>query len=240
MNELFRSGKATNRLGEVGIIVHGFDAMEDPDDPWKPCPADALGCATLRDRLSCSIINAGMADADRRYGMPLFASPSGGLIMRGEANKLLCAYSGDGGTRGVVCHGEAQCVPGCVQPGGEWCDALRGAGDGWCDGRPFAPKHLSTVLNRFMLNPGAYNEMVFDASTWGRNLPHSVLAIFYPDNAGDDGQFIARDAHRRMLEEYKLTADELPLVVLRLNDWDRPFEVAPVATAYGDTYDDRW
>ena len=171
--------------------------------------------------------------------MPLFASPSGGLIMRGEANKLLCAYSGDGGTRGVVCHGEAQCVPGCVQPGGEWCDALRGTGDGWCDGRPFAPKLLSTVLNRFMLNPGAYNEMVFDASTWGRNLPHSVLAIFYPDNAGDDGQFIARDAHRRMLQEYKLTADELPLVVLRLNDWDRPFEVAPVATAYGDTYDDR-
>ena len=234
LNEMFRSGKATNSLSGVGIIVHGFDAMEDPERPWRPCPPDGGGCATLRDRLSTSIVNGGMHQDD--FSLPLFACDNGGLIMRGESSRLLCSFPGDGGTRGVVCNGETGCVPGCVMPGSPWCGHADGTG--WCDGKPWPPSKLSTMLGLFMQKPGAYNEVVLDARTWGRNLPHSVFAIFYPEHASAEGQYFARHAHKMMLQEYShLTEDDIPLVVLRLNDWENPFGVAPAGENY-DTYDD--
>ena len=94
------------------------------------------------------------------------------------------------------------------------------------------------MLGLFMQKPGAYNEVVLDARTWGRNLPHSVFAIFYPEHASAEGQYFARHAHKMMLQEYShLTEDDIPLVVLRLNDWETPFDVAPTGEI-DDTYDD--
>jgi len=235
LNKMFRNGKATNSLSGVGIIVHGFDAMEDPERPWRPCPS-GLGCSTLRDRVSTSIINGGMHQGD--FSLPLFACDNGGLIMRGESSRLLCSFSGDGGTRGVVCNGEPGCVPGCVFPGGDWCAHADDA-SGWCGGKPWPPSKLSIMLDRFMQKPGAYNEVVLDARTWGRNLPHSVLAIFYPEDASAEGQFFARNAHKMMLREYShLTEDDIPLVVLRMDDWENPFDLAPIGFDDTGTYDD--
>jgi len=232
---MFRNGKATNSLSGVGIIVHGFDAMEDPERPWRPCPS-GLGCSTLRDRVSTSIINGGMHQGD--FSLPLFACDNGGLIMRGESSRLLCSFSGDGGTRGVVCNGEPGCVPGCVFPGGDWCAHADDA-SGWCGGKPWPPSKLSIMLDRFMQKPGAYNEVVLDARTWGRNLPHSVLAIFYPEVASAEGQLFARNAHKMMLREYShLTEDDIPLVVLRMDDWENPFDLAPIGFDDTGTYDD--
>ena len=54
LNKMFRNGKATNSLSGVGIIVHGFDAMEDPERPWRPChlalPARS-GCPERRESI---------------------------------------------------------------------------------------------------------------------------------------------------------------------------------------------
>ena len=95
------------------------------------------------------------------------------------------------------------------------------------------------MLDRFMQKPGAYNEVVLDARTWGRNLPHSVLAIFYPEDASAEGQFFARNAHKMMLREYShLTEDDIPLVVLRMDDWENPFDLAPIGFDDTGTYDD--
>ena len=246
LNEMFRSGRATNSLSSVGIIVHGFDAMEDPLRPWRPCPADGGGCAALGDRLSTSIVNGAMHQPHDGAFLPLFGCDNGGLIMRGSSNRLLCSYPGDGGTRGVVCNGESGCIPGCIMPGySSWCDQ-HVASSSWCDGKPWPPSKLSQMLGLFMQAPGeikptlAYNEVVLDAHTWGRNLPRSVLAIFYPEHASGEGAYFARSAHKKMLEEYPhLTEDDIPLLVLRLNDWETPFDVAPDGTIDDSyTYDD--
>ena len=179
-----------------------------------------------------------MGDAFATAQLPLFACDNGGLIMRGESSRLICSFSGDGGTRGVVCNGEPGCVPGCVFPGGDWCAHADDA-SGWCGGKPWPPSKLSIMLDRFMQKPGAYNEVVLDARTWGRNLPHSVLAIFYPEDASAEGQFFARNAHKMMLREYShLTEDDIPLVVLRMDDWENPFDLAPIGFDDTGTYDD--
>ena len=238
INEMFRVGKPSNDLSRVGIILHGFDNMEDHQRPWRPCPADSNDCASLRDRVSTSIVNGGMK-GDGSYGIPVFSSDNGGLLLRGGSNRLLCSYIGDGGTRGVVCdpaHPNG-CIAGCKLTGDNWCDTRQPGFNPWCDGRPYAASQLSTMLRYFSESPGSYNEVVLAGSVWGSNLPRSVLAIYYPEHCSDACEWYARDTHERMLEEYHLTADDVPLLQLRTDNWEAPFAAAPSVQeglSYGD------
>ena len=56
MGELFKEGRPSNMLSEVGLTIHCFDGTEDYSAPWKPCLSGH--CPQGGDWWSGSIINA--------------------------------------------------------------------------------------------------------------------------------------------------------------------------------------
>ena len=91
-----------------------------------------------------------------------------------------------------------------------------------------------------------YNEIVVDSETWLRRLPESVQAVFIVDCVGlrtvngkgnlqyhaggglsgscEQAQDQGRWTHARYLEAYGLRYNQFPLLKLRLDKWDAPFE----------------
>ena len=96
----------------------------------------------------------------------------GGYIINPDVARLLCAYGGDGATRGKSCRPPGpsdKCIPACIpQYNGHdsintydrwcdtssldhWCNGKRcalGPADHWCDGRPWRPEQLGDMLER--------------------------------------------------------------------------------------------
>ena len=68
-----------------------------------------------------------------------------------------------------------------------------------------------------------YNELVFDAAVWVRELPRTIPAIFFP-KGGDPAH--ARGLRDRFADAFGLVRSAVPLLRLDLTDLDSPFEVA--------------
>ena len=89
-------------------------------------------------------------------------------------------------------------------------------------------------------------QLVVDLRSVTGRLPAVIEAFFYLANSNEWFQGIARDTHRRFLEEYQLTEADVPL--LRFDQTaDIPFRMASiddVAPDYGDSkgalWDDIW
>ena len=79
----------------------------------------------------------------------------------------------------------------------------------------------------------SFNEFVFDAVYSEHQLPGAIEAFFYPiDNfceANSRCKPYAQRVHEKFLREYRVSADEYPLLTLRLDNWKHPFAVAPPA-----------
>lgn len=115
------------------------------------------------------------------------------------------------------------------------------------------PKDLPTLLHHQesmgvdyhgIGNFKGYNEMVIAADGWIANLPESIEAIFITDcssgqsnlayNGANGGTASScgaaheqgRNAHKAFLQEYGLTEDEFPLLILKPDHWDAPFALA--------------
>lgn len=97
-------------------------------------------------------------------------------------------------------------------------------------------------------NFAGYNEIVIDSDHWIDNLPDSIEGFFMVEcndndanlryGAADGGgtALNCRDAHQNIIDihakfiaEYKLSANEFPLLTLRPDKWDEPF-VAPAGS----------
>ena len=151
--------------------------------------------------------------------------------------------SDDGGTQNANCHppGESeQCAPGCTHPAGYcnpqapidygWCHCSVG----WCKGdeqnrpQPWRPTDLDHMLTQYLglsngvrnNNPG-YNELVVSSASWTAHLPYSIEAFFVVEGQSDEST--VRQHHARFLDTYSLDAAAVPLVKLRLTNWDEPF-----------------
>ena len=197
----------------MGVLVHGIDSTEDDQRPWAPCRADQPSCGFLSDRMSASFVF-------KEKGTNTFGG--GGVILNPHYNRLFCFYGGDGGTRGKLCHppgATSTCVPGCHErPTDMWCRAAV-ATSSWCDGLPWHPEDLAAAVQLDAVS-SAYNEAIVDAFYWKEQLPHSVEAIITtPNNPSDEAM------HRRFLHTYRLTEDDVPLVVFNKDRHDRPFQL---------------
>jgi hypothetical protein len=213
INKRFREYvPGSNRMDEMGVIIHGIDSTEDKDRPWAACSQKSSDCGFLSDRMSASIIFAGK-------GTSTFGG--GGVILNPNATRIFCFYGGDGGTRGKTCQppGEsATCIPGCAQtPADRWCDAAH-ASSSWCDGLPWRREDLGRAL---MLDAaaGTYNEVVLDAFFWNAHLPDSIEALI----AGGAEDREAERLHERFLASYGRTADQVPLVFFDKSKANCPF-----------------
>ena len=63
-----------------------------------------------------------------------------------------------------------------------------------------------------------YNEILVDGDWWTAHLPDAVEAFFHGGESA-----LAREQHRRFLQEFGLTADQVPLVRLDRRNWEAPF-----------------
>ena len=79
MAALFESGRPSNDLSEVGLVVHGFDFTEDEQDPWKPCEQE--WCYNMTRAWSSTIVNAKQSS---------ILNPSG-IVFSPSATKVLCS-----------------------------------------------------------------------------------------------------------------------------------------------------
>ena len=75
----------------------------------------------------------------------------------------------------------------------------------------------------------SYNEFVLDAAYSETHLPGSVEAFFYPiSDACDKGSrcvTYTKKAYAKFLAEYNVDSAAVPLLGLRLSNWDEPFVV---------------
>ena len=213
INDRYRNWvPGSSRLEDVGVLVHGIDATEDPDRPWAVCPTTSSDCGFLSDRMSASLI--------WRDKGPMAFGGGGGVVLNPNATRVLCAYGGDGGTRGKTCKPPgltSSCVPGCAMSAGDsWCDAQK-AGSSWCDGHPWRSEDLSTFVE-YDGGMTTYNEAIIDGFFWNTHLPHSIEALI--GSPGDPG---AVRLHERFLATYRLTARDVPLVTFDKDEPDCPF-----------------
>jgi len=200
---------------DLGVIIHAPDGSEDPVHPWMVC-SDGDSCKNEPDRLSASVVYLGTTAA---------FSGGGGVIVNPRHSRLLCGYGGDGGSRGRTCNppGEtASCKPGCMMSGAnDWCDPSSiDSGDYWCDGRPWRPSDLGSMLAAHR-GSSSYNEVVVEAKTFNDALPWSVEAII--TSPGDPTTL---EMHARFLQTYGITAADVPLVTFHKELVDRPFVCA--------------
>ena len=72
-----------------------------------------------------------------------------------------------------------------------------------------------------------YNEPILSAKKWQDSLPHTILACFYPSYARADQQQHARTIHQAFLRRYRLTWQQVPLVVYDPHGGARAFTLAP-------------
>ena len=223
---------------EETVLLHQFDGWEDPGEPWQICPdppredqrwtvcGRGAEVAKRRERVSATAIHIGLKKRIAPKEVPLF-SWEGGIVLRGSANRVLCAYGEDAGTDYGAsggkddgsCYpgGAKECVPGCGKPP-QWCEANEmvgfcRCGFGWCEGRPrpWRPEDLGALLEAHAQHgsvfEGAgkfkgYNEIIVDSKYRDANLPHSVEAFFYTDTCR--GQAVlnrhcsGRDAARKI------------------------------------------
>lgn len=128
----------SSKLSEIGVIMHAFDATEDPQGPWAPCPEGNEICGFLHDKVSASAVYLGKTLA--------YSVKYGGVVLHPSIVRVKCGYVGDGGTREKACAPGAarRCVSGCGVFDGYnhfnsvYCDAPS-ANSGWCGGYPWRP-----------------------------------------------------------------------------------------------------
>ena len=182
LGALFEQGKPSNNLSEVGLLVHGFDFTEDEQDPWKPCEQE--WCYNMTRAWSSSIVNAKQAH---------IMNPSG-IVFSPSSTVVMCSWH--------VANTALSMAPGCE--GSEEAGA-----------HPYPPEELKAMLKKSMHDKDAKltsNEVLVDSSYYVDNLPSSVAAIMFFDDATAEDKIIATKAYVALLDKYEVTEAEIPLI----------------------------
>ena len=242
INRRFAEGGPSPSLKTAGVLIHQFDAMDDPNPegvPWIP----GVGRQDTGDRISAALVYANM-EPDPRGNIPIYSFDLGGFVLSPTNNNFLCGYPMDVGSLTRTCNPQGVtdwCIPGCTPYPGHstWCDLNH---DQWpCAYRPESLTRIMTLRDGMaaqktkpqhkMWDDGKYyDELIFESAAYMRELPKSVEAIFYTTGTcGDvyDGPKCAqyaRAAHGNFLRHFGLTAKDVPLLKFDLFNWQQPFE----------------
>ena len=66
-------------------------------------------------------------------------------------------------------------------------------------------------------------QVVADSASWRERLPHVIEAFFMVPGGPWDQHELVRGAHRLFLKRYSLSAAQVPLLLLRPDNWVEPF-----------------
>ena len=191
LSDLYKHGKPSNEVSQAGLMVHAFDDTEDWHEQWKPCHEDSW-CKQFNRHWSASIINAKQPNTWTTSGILLHPDKS--------RNQVLCAGAVDIATY----------HSGCRKPN--------------TNDKIYKPNELKDMLNESMNHCGDrcddYNEVVINSTYFVQNLPESILAIIYFDDAAGKEQVRAIETYVALLDKFKLTECELPLLkIVRGTDY---------------------
>ena len=233
LNSLYMSGRASNSLAEVGVLLHTFDHIAEYGREWQACPAETW-CYSYSDRFSASLVNKDLpsfymgatARSTAKDAMGGFVLDS--RIMMPSNASIFCAYSLDAGTMGMQCADEKgiprrtpTCTPGCAQHMN--CSALDGSErpdfDGYCWWSPSMLRHMMEQHqrrpHRIDTDCGQpdcnYNEVIIDAMFWRQNMPRLVEAVFFPAGSRD-GEARARAVRTAFQDAFHLDRGTPPLI----------------------------
>ena len=253
LNWRFAHGRPSNAMGEVGVLVHQIDALDETHvgenpTPWLPCvprqgiPDEACASSRFADHISASVLNPKVPF--------VYSDDAVGFVVAPGHAVVRCSFPSDGGTMSRYCQeGEsvpADCLPGCysVANGGKPCaNQVESASKQYCftkgalavtmtQSEKYAMKSFDNNNGCRQGNGCRYNEIVLERAPWTHAQPHATEAIFYP--VGGDAA-MARKVHQAFLRQYGVTAEQVPLLRLNLDTLERrpvgnaPFE-SPVAS----------
>lgn len=209
-------------------------------------------CSMLGDRLSAVMVYRGQYRINRpdRRRIPV-VSHQPGFILRPNATKLLCIFGADAGTRTFNCRQRGRtarargqtdpCVPGCGDPP-EWCtpedESSRECNcqvGQHCTSRPrpMKPKWLGWALREHAqvgdVHQGidtytGYAELVVDSSPLFRQPAATIEAVFFTSSVASSLQ-VACSVRRAFVHQHHLHPCDVPLVRLRTDNWETPFEL---------------
>ena len=105
INQRFRRGRPSDSIGEIGVILHGFDGFErDTDRPWVFCEGLVCGKSgggawLAPGRISAFVAYQFLRERHDRVALPLpFADHSGLIISNDAIDGFECLYGMDGRT----------------------------------------------------------------------------------------------------------------------------------------------
>jgi len=246
ISERFRLGNRSNDLAAAGLLVHQFDAMDDPNpdgEPWIP----GKGKWDTGDRISASLVNKNM-QPEPNGNIPVYSYSLAGIILNPHANRLLCSYPFDSGSIERACNPRGisdQCTPGCTPAGwtnipAVWCEGF--FKDPWpCAWPPDKVDIMMEIRDGYAsrgVKPGMkfwddgkfYSELILDQQVYTDGLPYSVSAFFFVPSIcldaydGPKCQDYAIAAHRNFLVAFNITSAEVPLLRFDTADWEHPFK----------------
>jgi hypothetical protein len=123
-----------------------------------------------------------------------------GIVLNPHKTRVLCSWPVDMGSLHTGCSG------------------------GQINGLPFSPYQLKDMLDISLtvgtLQNGLYNEVLIDAKTYDRNLPHSILAFVYFYDAPLGDRVEVTRAYLDMLDAYNLTEKDVPLLSVAIDQDD--------------------
>ena len=103
--------------------------------------------------------------------------------------------------------------------------------------RPWRPADLGFMLQQYATHGppyrsrgvgmhSGYNEVVVDGDDWAKSgLPHVVQAFFVLGDGSSSSGGRVREAHDKFLDAFSLTSADVPLLRLRADNWEEPFEL---------------
>jgi len=195
INARFVHGQPSNVLQVAGVLVHQADTMDAWDAPWQ------TASGRFEDRLAASLVNSRLP-----Y---MYSTSATGFVLRPALAQgvIRCSYGRDGNSYNMQPHG-------CgwnSHPPDAFDDMMReneqkGYEGSCCYGGVSAEDRGGC----------RYNEVVLDGWKYSEQLPNIIEAVFFPINGQVDkwegSEDSARDVHAKMLQQYDLSAAQLPLL----------------------------
>lgn len=242
INERFRNGRPSNKLGEVGLLLHQWDGLEAHNlgKPWQMCIQNCMCQGQfINGRISSMAVYQGLSRRADRRGISLPFGNRGGLLLHPDHVQLDCLYGKDAATYLL----DNPAHPGCTD---DYCSVahMKDQNGGICSfsGYPvlaWAPHDLKLALDLHLEhgdqwhNPSfhsGYNELIINSPKLNDKLPHSIMGFFSVKGqstvTSDLGFGIVVDVvqvHDQFLKEYGLTDNDVPLLELDPLNWESPF-----------------